>query len=112
MKKLLNLVGKKTLTQMAELPRNQWLKHLKNETYVRKGKVKHYTQGTVMGKYRAMDAITIRGLLPEALLNVYKDSLHVPTETRKQAGEIYKRLRPMTVLLPMKISKLKQKKQK
>lgn len=112
MKDLLNRVGKKTLVQMAEMPRNLWQKHLESETYIRKGMVRHYAAGTIMGKHQAMDAITMRGKLQEGLLDVYKDSLHVPTEIRLKAGEIYKKLQPKAVLPPMKISKSKQKKQK
>lgn len=97
---------------MAEMPRNQWQKHLEKETYVRKGKIKHYAAGTITNKYQTMDTITMRGKLLEGLLDVYKDSLHVPTEIRKQAGEIYKKLCSTAVLPPMKLSKSKQKKQK
>ena len=112
MKDLLQRVGKKTLVQMAEMPRNQWQKHLEKETYVRKGKIKHYAAGTITNKHQTMDTITMRGKLLEGLLDVYKDSLRVPTEIRKQAGKIYKKLCPTAVLPPMKLSKSKQKKQK
>lgn len=112
MKVLLKKVGKKTLVQMADMPRKQWQKYLENETYIQKGVVRHYTAGTITNKYQTMDTITIRGKLLEGLLDVYKDSLRVPTEIRKQAGEIYKRLQPTAVLPSMKLSKSKQKKQK
>lgn len=110
MKDLLQKLGKKTLVQMAEMPRNHWQKHLENETYVRNGKVKHYAAGTIENKHQAMDAITMRGKLSEGLLDVYRDSLRVPIGIRKQAGEIYKKLHPNAILPPMKLSKSEQKK--
>ena len=109
---LLNSVGQNTLVQLADMPRYKWEFFLEHEFFTRKGITKNYTAGTVYNKHHNMDLITIRGLLKDALLIVYRDSLHVPTEIRLKAGEIYKKLQPKAVLPPMKISKSKQKKQK
>ena len=109
MKDLLKSVGKQSLIKMADLPRNEWQNYLEKETFTRKGITKKYSETTVKNKHQSMDAITMRGKLSEGLLNVYKDSLHVPTEIRKQAGEIYKKLHPNAILPPMKLSKSKQK---
>ena len=102
---LLNSIGQNTLVQLADMPRHKWKKFLENELFTRKGITKNYTDATVYNKHHNMDLITIRGLLKEALLIVYRDSLHVPMEIRLKAGEIYKNLYSPAVLPPMKLKK-------
>lgn len=108
----LKSLGKRTLNDLAKLPVHEWENFLRNATYPRKNKEYHYKESTIANKLRVMNIISLQDSVPDGLLDVFKDSLHVPMLIRKQAGETYQELRPMAVLPPMKISKSKQKKQK